>query len=97
MRSHTILTFGISTRFARQLAFSCLKAWQHASRVTAPVLVMTGLDDQFVVPRVARALARKYNATLREYRSFAHHIMSEPGWEGPCGDVSDWLDRVAHA
>lgn len=69
----------------------------HASRVTAPVLVMTGLDDQFVVPRVARALSRKYNATLREYRSFAHHIMSEPGWEGPCGDVCDWLDRVAHA
>lgn len=65
----------------------------HESRVTAPMLVMTGLDDQFVVPRVARALARKYKAPLREYQSFAHHIITEPGWQGPCGDVIDWIDR----
>jgi hypothetical protein len=66
-----------------------------ASRVTAPVLVVTGLDDQFVVPRVARALARKYHAPLRAYESFAHHIMSEPGWERPAADVVAWLDGVA--
>jgi non-heme chloroperoxidase len=64
----------------------------HESRVSAPVLVVTGLDDQFVVPRVARALSRKYNATLLEYRSFAHHIMSEPGWEGPCTEIIEWMD-----
>lgn len=63
-------------------------------RVTAPVLVVTGRDDQFVVPRVARALARKYKATLREYDSFAHHIMTEPGWEGPCGDIIQWMDST---
>lgn len=69
----------------------------HESRVTAPMLVVTGLDDQFVVPRVARALARKYKAPLRDYRSFAHHIISEPGWEGPCGDVIKWLDEMTRA
>ena len=64
----------------------------NAQRVTAPTLVVTGTDDQFVVPRVARALAHKYKATLREYDSFAHHIMSEPGWEGPADEVIKWMD-----
>jgi non-heme chloroperoxidase len=63
------------------------------SRVSAPVLVITGRDDQFVVPRVARALARKYKATIKEYDSFAHHIMSEPGWERPAADVVKWMDQ----
>jgi non-heme chloroperoxidase len=65
-----------------------------AQRVTAPVLVLTGTDDQFVVPRVARAMARKYAATFREYDSFAHHIMSEPGWEKPASDVVAWMDGL---
>jgi pimeloyl-ACP methyl ester carboxylesterase len=64
------------------------------SRVSAPVLVVTGLDDQFVVPRVARALSRKYRAPLHEHRSFAHHIITEPGWEGPCSDIIRWMDQV---
>lgn len=63
-----------------------------APRVTAPVLVVTGTDDHFIVPRVARALARKYKATLREYDSFAHHIMSEPGWEEPADEIIEWMD-----
>ena len=66
----------------------------NASRVTAPVLVLGGSDDQFVVPRVSRALARKYHAEHRQFDSFAHHIMSEPGWEKPATDVVQWLDRV---
>lgn len=67
----------------------------HEGRVTAPVLVLTGLDDRFVVPRVARALAKKYGAPLREYDTFAHHIIVEPGWEKPAGDVIAWLDQNA--
>lgn len=63
------------------------------SRVTAPLLVVTGRDDQFVVPRVARAIAAKYRAPLKAYDSFAHHIMSEPGWERPAADVVDWMDQ----
>lgn len=63
----------------------------NAARVTCPTLVMTGLDDRFVVPRVARALARKYNSAFHEYPSFAHHIISEPGWERPAADMIEWL------
>lgn len=82
-----------SGRAGFELAFGVSAV--HASRVTAPVLVVTGTDDQFVVPRVARALAKKYGATLREYSGFAHHIMSEPGWEKPAADVVAWLDERA--
>ncbi len=67
------------------------------SRVTAPVLVLTGSDDRFVVPRVARAIAAKYRAPLKEYSGFGHHIMSEPGWEKPASDVVAWMDQVARA
>ena len=68
-----------------------------ASRVTAPVLVVGGRDDQFVVSRIARALARKYNAPLKLYDSFAHHIMTEPGWEAPASEIVRWMDGVAPA
>ena len=83
-----------SGRVGLQLSFGAIAV--HESRVTVPVLVMTGLDDKFVVPRVARALARKYSAQLLEYQSFAHNIMTEPGWEGPCAGAVEWMDRVAH-
>jgi pimeloyl-ACP methyl ester carboxylesterase len=64
----------------------------HAPRITAPVLVVTGREDRFVVSRVARAIARKYHAELREYDSFAHHIINEPGWEAPAAEIVEWLD-----
>lgn len=64
----------------------------HPPRITAPVLVQSGRDDHFVAPRVARALADKYGAELRMYENFAHHIITEPGWEGPAADVVEWLD-----
>ncbi len=63
------------------------------SRVTAPVLVMVGLDDRFIVPRVARAVARKYGAELRTYHAFGHLITTEPGWEGPAAELVEWLDQ----
>ena len=64
-----------------------------AQRVTAPVLVQVGRDDRFIVPRVARAVARRYGAQLREYSSFGHLITTEPGWEGPAAEVVEWMDQ----
>lgn len=81
-----------SGRAGRELSLGTVAV--NAARVTAPVMVITGLDDRFVVPRVARALARKYRARFREYRSFAHHIITEPGWEQPFRDVANWMDEV---
>lgn len=63
------------------------------NRVTCPVLVVTGTDDRFVVPRVSRAMASKYKADFREFDNFGHHIISEPGWETPAEEIVTWLDR----
>lgn len=65
----------------------------HEQRVTAPTLIVTGLDDQFIVPRVSRALARKYKATLKEFPSHGHHIITEPGWETPCDEIIRWMNE----
>ena len=67
----------------------------HAPRITAPVLVVTGREDRFVVPRIARPIARKYRAELRQYDNFAHHIINEPGWETPAAEIVEWLDARA--
>ncbi|HMC57200.1 MAG TPA: alpha/beta fold hydrolase [Gemmatimonadaceae bacterium] len=82
-----------SGKAAFELSFGVLGV--KASRVSCPVLVVGGTADHFVVPRVARALAKKYDAPLRTYVNFAHHIMCEPGWDGPATDIAEWLD--AHA
>ena len=79
-----------SGRAAFELAFGVEAV--HAPRITAPVLVLCGSDDQFVVPRVTRAVAKKYGVTARVYDHFAHHIINEPGWEGPAAEVVEWLD-----
>lgn len=81
-----------SGRAGFDLSFGTMEVRAH--RVTAPMLVVTGTDDRFVVPRVARALARKYRAPLREYQSFAHHIVTEPGWERPARDIIDWIEGL---
>jgi pimeloyl-ACP methyl ester carboxylesterase len=83
-----------SGRAGFELSFGVIGV--RAGRVSAPMLVVTGGDDKFVVPRVARALAKKYDAPIRVYDTFAHHIMSEPGWEKPAADIVAWLDQVAH-
>ncbi|HEX6058363.1 MAG TPA: alpha/beta fold hydrolase [Gemmatimonadaceae bacterium] len=62
-----------------------------AARVRCPVLVVATDEDRFVVPRVARALARKYGGTLCEVRGHGHLLLLEPGWEAPAAAVEAWL------
>jgi pimeloyl-ACP methyl ester carboxylesterase len=79
-----------SGRAGLELAFGAHAV--HAPRITTAVLVVTGREDHFVVPRVARAIARKYRAEIREYDKFAHHIINEPGWEAPAAEIVEWID-----
>jgi pimeloyl-ACP methyl ester carboxylesterase len=79
-----------SGRAGFELAFGVESV--HAPRITAPVRVVGGRDDHFVAPRVARALAAKYGASLELYDGFAHHIITEPGWDGPASEIVEWLD-----
>ncbi|HEX7938997.1 MAG TPA: alpha/beta fold hydrolase [Gemmatimonadaceae bacterium] len=80
-----------SGRAGRELSLGIVGVSER--RVSAPVLVVTGSDDKFIVPRVSRAVAAKYRAPLKVHDGFAHLIMSEPGWEKPANDIIDWMDQ----
>lgn len=80
-----------SGRAGLEMSIGAIAVDEH--RVTAPVFVQVGLDDRFIVPRVARAVAKKYRAALGEHRGFGHLITTEPGWEGPAAEVVDWMNQ----
>lgn len=63
-------------------------------RVRCPVLSIGCTDDRFVVPRIARALARKYGATWRELAGHGHYVIGEPGWEVVADGVAEWMRDV---
>lgn len=81
-----------SGRVARDISVGALAVDER--RVRCPVLVVSGTKDRFVSPRVARQLARKYNAELREYAEGAHFLIAEPGWETIADDVLGWLSSA---
>ena len=78
-----------SGRAGREISIGSIAV--DARRVRCPVLVVAADEDRFVVPRVARALARKYGAELREVDGHGHLLLLEPGWEGPATVTEEWL------
>lgn len=81
-----------SGRVGRELSLSVMPVDER--KVRCPVLVIACSDDRFVVPRVARRLARKYRAPYWEYADHGHFPQYEPGWEAMAGDIARWLDGV---
>ena len=81
-----------SGRAALQLSFSAVAVDER--KVRCPMLGIVGLDDRFIVPRVMRSIARKYDMRLIEVPGHAHFIITEPGWELPAGMITDWLDET---
>jgi pimeloyl-ACP methyl ester carboxylesterase len=84
-----------SGRAGREISIGSIPV--DAARIRCPVLVVAADDDRFVVPRVARALARKYGAELRRARGHGHLLLLEPGWEGPAAMVEEWLSTLEPA
>ena len=66
-------------------------------KVRCPMLGIVGLDDRFIVPRVMRSIARKYDMQLVEFPGHGHFIITEPGWEKPAATIADWLDGTIGA
>ncbi|HET7456872.1 MAG TPA: alpha/beta fold hydrolase [Gemmatimonadaceae bacterium] len=66
-------------------------------RVTRPVLVCAAADDRLVPARVARRLAKKYDAPYREFADHGHFLVYEPNWEGPATEIAHWLDETVIA
>jgi pimeloyl-ACP methyl ester carboxylesterase len=78
-----------SGRAARELALGAMAV--DAKRVRCPVLSIGAADDRFLPPRIARAIARKYDAAYTEYADHGHYIVAEPGWERVVDDAAEWL------
>jgi non-heme chloroperoxidase len=76
---------------ARELSLGTIAV--DAKRIRGAMLVVSGLEDHFVAPRVARQLAVKYRAPCWQYPANAHFLPMEPGWERIAGDVESWIGR----
>jgi non-heme chloroperoxidase len=80
-----------SGRAARELSLGTVRVDER--RVGCAMLVGGGLEDRFVAPRVARALATKYGAPCWQYPRHGHFLPMEPGWDVIAGDVESWIGR----
>ena len=80
-----------SGRAARELSLGAVRVDER--RVRCAMLVGGGMEDRFVAPRVARALARKYGAPCWQYPRHGHFLPMEPGWEVIADDVESWIAR----
>ncbi len=67
-----------------------------ASRITCPVLLVTGTEDALHPPAMMRKVARRYEpySTYLEFPGHGHWLIGEPGWREIAGRISNWLDEV---
>ena len=67
------------------------------SRISCPVLVVSGAEDRITPASVVRKVADKYKtvSTYREFENHAHWVIGEPGWEEIAEFVSDWLKQAS--
>ncbi|MBX6333676.1 MAG: alpha/beta hydrolase [Gemmatimonadaceae bacterium] len=84
-----------SGRAGRDILFGACAV--DARRVRCPVLSVTAGEDRFLVPRIGRALARKYGAEHRHFAGHGHFVVGEPGWEEVADVVLTWLAGVGAA
>jgi non-heme chloroperoxidase len=67
------------------------------SKVTCPVLVVSGAEDRITPASVVRKVANKYKSvsTYKEFVNHAHWVIGEPDWEKIAEFVSDWLNQIS--
>ena len=66
------------------------------SKVTCPVLVISGAQDRLTPASVVQKVAKKYKSvsTYKEFENHAHWVIGEPGWEEIAEFVSYWLNQI---
>ena len=81
-----------SGRAARQVALGVYDVPLRSIRT--PLLVVGADHDHFVPLSVAKALARRYDASLHVARGHGHFLFAEPGWETQVSAILDWIDEL---
>jgi pimeloyl-ACP methyl ester carboxylesterase len=64
------------------------------SKVTCPVLVITGAEDRITPVSVVRKVARKYRAQYKAFDRHAHWLLGEPGWEEVAQYADNWIAQL---
>ncbi len=89
-----------SGRAACEIGFSFLDPKRaiavDASKVTCPVLIMSGTEDREHPISVMRRVAKRYGqvATFVELPDHGHWLIGEPGWEDIAERIERWLERI---
>jgi len=68
-----------------------------SSKVTCPILVISGSEDRITPAKVVKKVAENYSPlhTYMEFGGHAHWAIREPGWEKIAGYVYAWVKENA--
>jgi non-heme chloroperoxidase len=66
------------------------------SKVTCPVLIVSGEKDRMVPTSVTRKIAEKYKkvSTYKEFPDHSHWVIGEPGWQQIAEYIEEWLRQA---
>jgi non-heme chloroperoxidase len=68
-----------------------------SSKLTCPLLVISGAEDKITPAKVVKKVAERYKPlyTYMEFGGHAHWIIREPGWERVAAYIDKWLEVVS--
>lgn len=76
-------------------AFSEFLDWPvDLEKISVPLLTVSARRDRLVPAVLVRRTGKRYEQVggeLREYKTHAHWLYAEPGWETPAAEIYDWL------
>lgn len=61
-------------------------------KVTTPLLVLGGTDDQLTVPAEVEATAQAYGTEAELFPDMGHGMMLDVGWQQVADRMLEWLD-----
>jgi pimeloyl-ACP methyl ester carboxylesterase len=66
------------------------------SKVTCPLLIISGRQDREHPISVVRKIAKRYRrvATFEELPEHGHWLLGEPGWDKIAERIEDWLGTI---
>jgi non-heme chloroperoxidase len=67
------------------------------TKVTCPVLVISGSEDRITPASTVKKVAEKYKSvsTYKEFQNHAHWVIGEDGWEEIAAFISVWIDGLS--
>lgn len=97
MRRDPLIPHGKGTgKMALELANAIHHVWAHVGEIKAPILILSGLDDQAVNPRGSVELHERVGSsdkTLRLYDKAGHDLAHDPRRAAIFADIIAWLDQ----